>query len=101
MITASDRIFPGLVYHDREKEFWDMGNLANVRYSHQRCYGVFFLNHTVFFFFNRKRHQVESTAANGIVFQCLGVSRVVSHCLGESGLQSKSIVLSTQSAFEC
>ncbi|KAF7992674.1 hypothetical protein HCN44_005018 [Aphidius gifuensis] len=27
VITASDRIFPGLVYHDREKQFWDTGNL--------------------------------------------------------------------------
>ncbi|XP_043267448.1 transmembrane protein 17B-like [Venturia canescens] len=28
VIEASDKIFPGLVYHDREKEFWDMGHLV-------------------------------------------------------------------------
>ncbi|XP_012228165.1 transmembrane protein 17B [Linepithema humile] len=26
VVTASDRIFPGLVYYDRKKEFYDIGN---------------------------------------------------------------------------
>lgn len=25
VVTASDRIFPGLTYHDRKKEFYDIG----------------------------------------------------------------------------
>lgn len=25
VITASDRIFPGLAYYDRKKEFYDIG----------------------------------------------------------------------------
>ncbi|XP_063974922.1 transmembrane protein 17B-like [Diachasmimorpha longicaudata] len=27
VIIASDRIFPGLIYHDREKQFYDAGNI--------------------------------------------------------------------------
>lgn len=27
VISASDRIFPGLACHDREKEFYDIGNI--------------------------------------------------------------------------
>lgn len=25
VITASNRIFPGLIYHDWEKQYWDAG----------------------------------------------------------------------------